>query len=147
MNLRSKRRLAADVLGVGKDRIIFDPEAQDLIQDAITRSTIRGLVGMGGIKVAPEKGISRGRARAKHRKGKSRGHGSLRGAKTRAGPQGRRRGSSRSGRSGGGSRSPGSRNEMTKDELPEALQTGQGRPGEGSEAPDGDDEGVAGDRR
>ena len=71
MNLRSKRRLAADVLGVGKDRIIFDPEAQDLIQDAITRSTIRGLAGMGGIKVAPVQGISRGRARTKHKKGKS----------------------------------------------------------------------------
>ena len=82
MNLRSKRRLAADVLGVGKDRIIFDPEAQDLIQDAITRSTIRGLAGMGGIKVAPVQGISRGRARAKHNKGKSRGQGSMRGTKT-----------------------------------------------------------------
>ena len=87
MNLRSKRRLAADVLGVGKDRIIFDPEAQDLIQDAITRSTIRGLVGMGGIKVAPEKGVSRGRARTKHRKGKSRGQGSFRGAKTSRTPR------------------------------------------------------------
>ena len=75
MNLRSKRRLAAEVLGVGKDRIIFDPEAQDLIQDAITRSTIRGLAGMGGIKVAPVQGVSRSRARTKHRKGKSQGTG------------------------------------------------------------------------
>lgn len=82
MNLRSKRRLAADVLGVGEDRIILDPEAQDLIQDAITRSTIRGLTGMGGIRVAPVRGLSRGRARTKHEKGKSRGHGSFRGAKT-----------------------------------------------------------------
>ena len=80
MNLRSKRRLAADTLGVGKDRIIFDPEAQDLIQDAITRSTIRGLAGMGGIKIAPEKGVSRGRARTKKRK--SRGQGSFGGKKT-----------------------------------------------------------------
>lgn len=82
MNLRSKRRLAADVLGVGEDRIILDPEAQDLIQDAITRSTIRGLTGMGGIRVAPVRGLSRGRARTKHEKGKSRGHGSFRGTKT-----------------------------------------------------------------
>ena len=42
------------MLGVGKDRIIFDPEAEDFIQDAITRSTIRGLVGLGAIKVAPK---------------------------------------------------------------------------------------------
>ena len=87
MNLRNKRRLAADVLGVGEDRIIFDPEAQDLVQDAITRSTIRGLTGMGGIKVAPEKGVSRGRARAKHLKGRSRGQGSFGGKKTSRNPK------------------------------------------------------------
>jgi len=87
LNLRSKRRLAADTLGVGKDRIIFDPEAQDLIQDAITRSTIRGLAGMGGIKVAPVQGISRGRARVKHAKGKSRKQGSFSGALTARSPR------------------------------------------------------------
>ena len=87
MNLRSKRRLAADVLGVGEDRIRFDPEAEDFIQDAITRSTIRGLVGLGAIKVAPEKGVSRGRARAKHAKGKIRHQGSLRGKKTSRSPK------------------------------------------------------------
>ncbi|HUH82838.1 MAG TPA: 50S ribosomal protein L19e [Nitrososphaerales archaeon] len=68
MNLKSKRRLAASVLGVGKDRVIFNDEYSDLIQDAITRSTIRGLVGFGAIRVAPEKGVSRGRFRAKSRK-------------------------------------------------------------------------------
>jgi len=87
LNLRSKRRLAADVLGVGEDRIRFDPEAEDFIQDAITRSTIRGLVGLGAIKVAPEKGVSRGRARAKHAKGKIRHQGSLRGKKTSRSPK------------------------------------------------------------
>ena len=39
------------------DRVIFNDEYADLIQDAITRSTIRGLVGFGAITVAPEKGI------------------------------------------------------------------------------------------
>ena len=68
MNLKSKRRLAASVLGVGADRIIFNDEYSDLIQDAITRSTIRGLVGFGAITVAPEKGISRGRFRTKSQK-------------------------------------------------------------------------------
>ena len=87
MNLRSKRRLAADVLGVGEDRIRFDPEAEDFIQDAITRSTIRGLVGLGAIKVAPERGVSRGRARAKHAKGKIRHQGSLRGKKGARSPK------------------------------------------------------------
>ena len=87
MNLRSKRRLAADVLGVGEDRIRFDPEAEDFIQDAITRSTIRGLVGLGAIKVAPKKGVSRGRFMAKHRKGKIRHQGSLKGTKSSRNPK------------------------------------------------------------
>lgn len=68
MNLKSKRRLAASVLGVGVDRVIFNDEYSDLIQDAITRSTIRGLVGFGAITIAPVKGISRGRFRAKSKK-------------------------------------------------------------------------------
>ncbi len=87
MNLRSKRRLAADVLGVGEDRIRFDPEAEDFIQDAITRSTIRGLVGLGAIKVAPEKGISRGRLRERRRKHKIRHQGSLKGKLTSRSPK------------------------------------------------------------
>lgn len=83
MNLRSKRRLAAEVLGVGEDRIIFDEEYNDLIKDAITRSTIRGLVGFGAIKVAPETGISRGRIREKRRRLKrGRGPGSFKGSRT-----------------------------------------------------------------
>jgi large subunit ribosomal protein L19e len=87
LNLRNKRRLAADTLGVGEDRVIFDPEAQDLIQDAITRSTIRGLAGMGGIKVAPKRGVSRGRTRVKKAKHKSRKQGSFSGPATSRKPR------------------------------------------------------------
>jgi large subunit ribosomal protein L19e len=88
LNLKSKRRLAASVLGVGVDRIVFDDEYSDLIQDAITRSTIRGLVGFGAIKVAPEKGVSRGRFRIKSRKLKrGRGSGSTEGSATARNPR------------------------------------------------------------
>ncbi len=80
MNLRSRRRLAASVLGVGEDRVIFDEEYSDLIQDAITRSTIRGLVGFGAIRAAPEKGSSRGRFRDRSaRLKRGRGAGSTEG--------------------------------------------------------------------
>ncbi len=80
MNLKSKRRLAASVLGVGLDRVRFNDEYSDLIQDAITRSTIRGLVGFGAITVAPKKGISRGRYRVRSKKLKrGRGSGSTEG--------------------------------------------------------------------
>jgi len=68
LNLKSKRRMAASVLGVGADRVVFNDEYSDLIQDAITRSTIRGLVGFGAITAKPEKGVSRGRYRARSKK-------------------------------------------------------------------------------
>lgn len=86
MNLKSKRRLAASVLGVGVDRVIFNDEYNDLIQDAITRSTIRGLVGFGAITIAPQKGVSRGRFRTKSKRLKrGRGAGSTEGpAKARS---------------------------------------------------------------
>ena len=88
MNLKSKRRLAASVLGVGVDRVIFDDEYSDLIQDAITRSTIRGLVGFGAIRVAPEKGVSRGRFRTRSLKLKrGRGAGSTEGSATARNPR------------------------------------------------------------
>jgi large subunit ribosomal protein L19e len=81
LNLRSKRRMAASVLGVGVDRVIFDDEYSDLIQDAITRSTIRGLIGFGAIRAAPERGVSRGRFRETARKLKrGRGSGSTEGS-------------------------------------------------------------------
>ena len=66
---------------MGIDRIVFNDEYSDLIQDAITRSTIRGLVGFGAITVTPEKGVSRGRFRTKSRKLKrGRSAGSTEGA-------------------------------------------------------------------
>ena len=65
---------------MGEDRVIFDEEYSDLIQDAITRSTIRGLIGFGAIKAAPRKGVSRGRFREKSGKLKrGRGAGSTEG--------------------------------------------------------------------
>ena len=48
--------------------MVFNDDYSDLIQDAITRSTIRGLVGFGAITVTPEKGISRGRFRTRSQK-------------------------------------------------------------------------------
>ena len=36
-DLRNQKRLAADIMGCGKDRVWLDPEAQDEVADAITR--------------------------------------------------------------------------------------------------------------
>jgi large subunit ribosomal protein L19e len=88
MNLSTKKRMAADLLKVGKKRIKFDPEASEEIFDAITRESIRGLVSGGVIVVKPKKGVSRGRTRQRMVKVKKRGRGSG----SKEGAKGARRG-------------------------------------------------------
>lgn len=88
MNLTMKRRMAADLLGVGKSRIKFDPDSSEEIFDAITRESVRGLVSSGVIVIEPRKGVSRGRARQRAIKIKKRG----RGAGSKEGAKGARRG-------------------------------------------------------
>ncbi|MBI2184813.1 MAG: 50S ribosomal protein L19e [Thaumarchaeota archaeon] len=63
MDVKGKKRLAADVLDVGVSRIRFDPTQLELIEDAITRGSIRGLAKDGVIWVTPAKGVSKGRHR------------------------------------------------------------------------------------
>ncbi len=84
MNLRNQRRLAASVLNVGVNRVWIDPEMADNVEAAITRQEIKKLINDGVIKAAPEKGLSKGRARAqaaKKKAGRRRGRGSRKGAK------------------------------------------------------------------
>ncbi len=84
MDLSNQRRMAADVLGVGSERVWMDAEKAEEISTAITRKDIRGLISTGVIKRRAQKGISRGRTRAKDKKrayGHRKGHGSRRGAK------------------------------------------------------------------
>ena len=84
MNLKSQRRLAASVLGVGVNRIWINPELADEVEVAITRQEIRKLVSEGVIKKLPEKSLSRGRTReqaAKKKVGRRRGPGTRKGRK------------------------------------------------------------------
>ena len=81
-DLKAQKRLAADVLGVGKNRVRFDPEAQGEIADAITRDDVRELVEDGVIEAETTQGNSRGRARERNEKrayGHRSGHGSRKG--------------------------------------------------------------------
>jgi large subunit ribosomal protein L19e len=81
-DLKAQKRLAADVLGVGKNRVRFDPDAQGEIADAITRDDIRELVDSGVISATEAKGNSRGKARERAKKrsyGHQKGHGSRKG--------------------------------------------------------------------
>ena len=85
-DLSAQRRLASDVLDVGKSRVWFNPEAQSELADAITREDIREQIQQGNIRAEDAKSNSRGRARERDEK-RSYGH--------RKGP------GSRKGRAGG----------------------------------------------
>lgn len=82
-DLRSQRRLAAQVLKVGQNRVWMDPERTDDIDVAMTREEIRKLAHEGIVKPEPKEGVSRGRARTLHqkkKKGRRRGMGTKSGS-------------------------------------------------------------------
>ena len=83
VNLRTKRQLVSRILGVGIDRIRFDPEYLDDITDAITRDNIRSLMTASVIQVKSIKGTSKGRANFKKSQRRKRGtkQGSKKGRK------------------------------------------------------------------
>ncbi len=83
-DLAKQKRIAAEVMKVGKGRVWIDPEASEDVTGAITREDIRGLVEEGIIKKKQKKGVSRGRAREraiKKAQGRRKGQGSRKGAK------------------------------------------------------------------
>ncbi|MEM4780076.1 MAG: 50S ribosomal protein L19e [Halalkalicoccus sp.] len=86
-DLKAQKRLAADVLDVGKNRVWFDPEAQGEIADAITREEIRELVDQGIIRSKDARSNSRGRARERQKK---RAYGHRKGPGKRKGTAGAR---------------------------------------------------------
>jgi len=78
-NLSSQRRLAAQILKVGKNRVWIDPERVGDVEGSITREEIRKLIHEKIIVPLPQQGISRGRAKTiqgKKRKGRRKGPGS-----------------------------------------------------------------------
>ena len=91
-DLSAQKRLASDVLDVGKNRLWFDPERQGDIAEAITREDVRELVDEGAIRADEPEGNSRGRARERQQKrayGHQTGPGSRRGkAGARQDPKG-----------------------------------------------------------
>ena len=82
-DLKSQRRLAAQILKIGQNRVWMDPERIEDAEGAITREEVRKLIHEGTIKSKPEKGISRGRGRVLHlkkKKGRRSGMGSRTGS-------------------------------------------------------------------
>ena len=82
MKLSVHRRLAADILGVGANRVWIDPSRVADVSTAITRDDIKRLIRQGVIKAKGKRAMSRGRFReraTKRRRGLRRGTGSRRG--------------------------------------------------------------------
>ncbi len=84
MDVKFQRRLAAEILKCGEERVWMDPNALDEIKEAVTREDIRMLIKRGLIKKKQKKGTSRVRAnyiKAQKEKGRRKGSGSRKGKK------------------------------------------------------------------
>jgi large subunit ribosomal protein L19e len=62
VNIKKKRELVARILGVGSNRVRFEPDRLEDVGDSITRENIRSLVNSGAIWTVQRKGTSRGRS-------------------------------------------------------------------------------------
>ena len=83
MNLAVQKRIAAEVLNCGVNRVWLNRERAEEISMSITREDIRKLIHRGLIKKKPEKATSRVRARKRalqRKKGRRRGHGKRKGS-------------------------------------------------------------------
>ena len=84
MNLRPQKRMAAEILKCGENRVYFNPFLEEDISLAITREDIRNLIKQGAIKKKYKKGISNYRKKLQHerkKKGRGRGIGKRKGTK------------------------------------------------------------------
>ncbi len=85
MDLSYQKRLAAEVMDVGIERVWFDPQHLNEIKEAVSREAIRELIAKGYIKKKQIKGVSRARANyllQQKKKGRRKGQGKRKGKKT-----------------------------------------------------------------
>ena len=84
MNVKNQKRIAAKILGVGKNRVRIDPTKLTDVKEAIRMVVIRSLIWSLAITKKPLVGHSRAKAREiakQKRKGKRKGAGSRKGRK------------------------------------------------------------------
>ncbi|MFQ6050403.1 MAG: 50S ribosomal protein L19e [Candidatus Hydrothermarchaeota archaeon] len=84
MDVKIQRRLAAEILKVGENRVWIDPDRIDDVSMASTREDIKRLISQGTIKSKQKTGISKARVRKntlQRKKGRRRGHGSRKGTR------------------------------------------------------------------
>lgn len=81
-NLRTQKRIAAEVLRIGKDRVWINPGASVDVSQAMTREDVRNIIEQGLIQEKPEKKQTRERAKKRDelkKKRKGVGQGKRRG--------------------------------------------------------------------
>ncbi|MEM2882235.1 MAG: 50S ribosomal protein L19e [Candidatus Bathyarchaeia archaeon] len=81
MSLRTQRRMAAEILGVGINRVWMNPDDIEKIESAITKEDVRRLIHEGSIKAIQKRGISGSRRRERLAKGRRKGPGSRKGSR------------------------------------------------------------------
>ncbi|MAG52937.1 MAG: 50S ribosomal protein L19e [Nanoarchaeota archaeon] len=84
MNLKTQKRIAADIMKVGSNRVKFDEERLDDIKEAITKTDMRSLVKEGAVSKKPYLSQSKVRARKikeQKKKGNRKGPGTKKGTK------------------------------------------------------------------
>lgn len=90
MNLTTQKRLAAEILKIGVNRVWIDPDNLEEVSQAITREGVKKLIEDGSIKARPKKGISSYRSKKiaeQKSKGRRKGRGSIKGAKGARNPK------------------------------------------------------------
>ncbi|HMK53441.1 MAG TPA: 50S ribosomal protein L19e [Methanobacteriaceae archaeon] len=90
MNLTTQKRLAAEILKIGVNRVWIDPDNLEEVSQAITREGVKKLIADGSIKARPKKGISSYRSKKiaeQKSKGRRKGRGSIKGAKGARNPK------------------------------------------------------------
>lgn len=90
MNLKPQKRMAAEILKCGENRVYFDPYLIEDISLAITREDIRNLIKQGIIQKKYKQGISNYRKKVHHerkKKGRARGLGKRKGTKHARSPK------------------------------------------------------------
>ncbi len=85
MNLKNQRRMAAQILKCGENRVWIDPDPDNMkkVADCITREDVRMVIRWGLVQAKQKQGKSTGRSKAAHaqkKKGRRRGPGSRKGA-------------------------------------------------------------------
>ncbi|MCD6549669.1 50S ribosomal protein L19e [Candidatus Micrarchaeota archaeon] len=84
MSVRTVRRMAADILGVGVSKVRFKPEEMGKVSEALTRDDVRALIKENIIYAVEKKGVSRARAKQRARqrkKGRQKGPGNVKGGR------------------------------------------------------------------